>query len=32
VYICRGAMDGGGAQALLAGVAEGRERRLERDL
>lgn len=32
-FLCvyRGAMDGRGAQAILAGVAEGRERRLERD-
>ena len=29
--VYRGAMDGRGAQAILAGVAEGRERRLERD-
>lgn len=28
--ICRGAVDGGGAQAFLVGFAEGRERRLER--
>jgi len=29
---CRGSVDGGGAQAVPAGIAEGRERRLERNI
>jgi hypothetical protein len=29
---CRGSMDGGGAQAVPARIAEGRERRLERNI
>lgn len=32
IYMYRSGMDGGGTQAVLNGIAESRERRLERDI